>query len=102
MKLAQMFSTSTRVGAQVAEAPGLIGMDGQVAVVGAQGVVEVDDPLHEARREDPDAAEIEQVDRIVGRPDRIVPQVRVTVDHPIVVERHVPGTEHVHRQAGLR
>ena len=77
-------------------------MDRQVFVVVLERVVEVDHALDEGRREHADAAEIEQVDRIVF-PRRIVAEMRVAVDHAVIVERHIPGAEHGARQrvAGL-
>ena len=53
-------------------------------------------PLHEARREHPDAAEIEQVDGAVRR-HGVVAEMRVAVDHAVIVERHVPDAEHAQR-----
>ena len=46
-------------------------MDGEVAIIVHQGMVEVDHALHEGSAEDPDAAEIEQVHRSV-RLQRVV------------------------------
>src|SRR2546423_1148955 len=57
--------------------------------------VDADDALVEGRPEYPDAAEIQQVDPIV-RPHRVIPEMRIAVDHAVIVERHVPGPEHVH------
>src|SRR6185312_5985666 len=48
------------------EAPGLVGMDGERLVLALQREIEVDDALDEARPEDADAAEIEEVDPVVG------------------------------------
>ena len=47
---------------QIAEPPEAIRLDRQFAVVALQRVIEVDHALDEARRENPDAAEIEQID----------------------------------------
>src|SRR3546814_19704955 len=53
---------------EIAESPGLVGMDGKVAVAVAQRLVEVDHAAHETRRKDTDATEVEQIERTV-RPD---------------------------------
>ena len=81
--------------AEVGEAPGLVGADRQVLVLVAQSPVEVDDGADETRLEDPDTAEIDQVDGAV-RAHRIIAQVGVAVNDAVVIERQVPGMEHVH------
>src|SRR3546814_2195191 len=76
-------------------APDAIGLHRQLRVVALERKVEVDDAFHEERREDADAAEVQQVHGAVGT-DRVVPEMRVAVDDAVVIEGHVPGTEHVH------
>ena len=78
----------------VLEAPGFVGGDGQRFVAGLQGFIEVDHALDEAGGEEPHAAEVEHVDAQVFA-DRVVAEMRITVDDAEVVERHVPGAEHV-------
>src|SRR5262249_8968953 len=78
---------------QIAEAPTLIGVDSEVAIVALQGVVEIDDTAHEGSGKDPNTAEIEKVDGPVGR-HRVVAEMRVAVNDPVVIERHVPHPEH--------
>jgi hypothetical protein len=78
---------------QVPEAPGPIGVHGQLLVTVAHRAVEIDHALHQGRREDPQAAEVEQVEAAVG-PDRVVAEMGVAVDHAVAEERHVPGAEH--------
>ena len=59
-------------------------------------MIEVDDALDESRREDPDAAEIQQVHRVIAG-DRVIAEMRVAVDHAVVIERHIPDPEHAQR-----
>src|SRR5919106_422820 len=80
--------------AQVFEPPRLVGAHGEVLIAALERPVQVDHALYEARPEHPDAAEVQQVDAEV-RPRGVVAEVRIAVDHGVVVERHVPGAEHV-------
>src|SRR5947199_6331502 len=50
---------------EIAEAPTLVGRHRKLAIVALQRVVEVDNTPHERGGEDPDTAEIEQVDGVV-------------------------------------
>src|SRR5438132_9193855 len=68
-------------------------MDGEIAVVALQRMVEIDDAAHERGREDPDAAEIEQVDGAV-RCGGVVAKMRIAMNDAVMVERHVPHPEH--------
>src|SRR5262252_4700011 len=81
---------------QIAKTPTFVGMDGKVAITALQRVVEVDDAADEGGLEDADAAEIEEIDGAVRR-DRIVAEVGVAVDDPVVIERHVPDPKHAQR-----
>src|SRR3546814_5680816 len=56
-------------------APDAIGLHRQLRVVALERKVEVDDAFHEERREDADAAEVQQVHGAVGT-DRVVPEMR--------------------------
>ena len=85
---------------QAGKAPILVGRHGARDVVGHQRAVKLDRAAHETRREDPDAAEIHQIDRTV-RPHRVVAEMRIAVDHAVGIERHVPGAEHVGGQPVL-
>ena len=67
-------------------------MDGEVAVVPFERVVEVDDALHELRLEEPHAAEIEEVDRLPF-PHGVIAEMGIGVDHAVAVEGNVPGAE---------
>src|SRR5215471_6132482 len=78
---------------QIAKTPAFVRMDGKVAITALQRVVEVDDAADEGGLEDANAAEIEEIDGAVRR-DRVVAKVRVTVDDPVVIERHVPDPKH--------
>ena len=64
------------------------------AIVPVDRVVEVDRAFDEGRGEYADTAEIEQVHRCV-RPHGVVTEMRIAVDNPVIVERHIPGAEHV-------
>ena len=84
--------------AEVAEAPGLVGVDDALAVLVLEAVIEVDHPADEARAEHPDAAEIEEIEPgrrlpAVRREHRIVPEMRVAVDDAEAGERVPPGLE---------
>src|SRR3546814_5151632 len=79
--------------AEVGEAPDAIGLHRQLRVVALERKVEVDDAFHEERREDADAAEVQQVHGAVGT-DRVVPEMRVAVDDAVVIEGHVRSEEH--------
>ena len=81
---------------QLAEPPEAIRLDRQLAVVALQRVIEVDHAFDETWREYPDAAEIEQIYGAVRRYG-VVAEMRVAVDHAVIVERHVPGPEHAQR-----
>jgi len=81
---------------EIAEPPASVRLDRQLLVVALQRVVKVDDASDKARRKDADAAEIEQVHGAVGR-DRVIAEMRVAVDHPVKIERHVPHPEHPER-----
>ncbi len=63
-----------------------------LVIVVAHRLVKLDDAAHELRAEHADGAEIEQVHRPV-RPHLVVAEMRVPVDHPEAVERHIPGAE---------
>ena len=84
--------------AEVLEAPGLVGVDDARLIVRAQALVEVDHARHELRREDADAAVVEQVDPrhlvVALAPHRVVAEVGVAVDHAVMAEGHPPGLEH--------
>ena len=80
--------------AQILEPPGPIRVHRQVLIAGLERPVQVDHALHQARPEHADAAEVEQVDAEI-RPGGVVAEVRIAVDHRVVVERHVPGAEQV-------
>src|SRR5215467_11429230 len=81
---------------QIAKTPAFVGMDGKVTIIVLQRVVEIDDAADEARLEDADTTEIEEIDGAVRR-DRIVAEVRIAVDDPVVIERHVPDPKHPQR-----
>src|SRR5215469_8136627 len=81
---------------QIAKPPTFVGMDGKVAITALQRVVEIDDAADEGSLEDADAAEIEEIDGAVRR-DRVVAEVWVAVDDPVVIERHVPDPKHPQR-----
>ena len=102
MNFAQMLSDVDEVLLQALEAPGLVGVHDAVAVVFEQALVEVDDAAHEARREDADAAIVEQVDALrlaALREHRVIAQVRIAVDHAEAAEGHPPRLEHGGRDA---
>ena len=106
MKRAQMLSVSINSRDKPAETPGLVGAHHKLVVVVQEPVIEIDHAAHELRRENPDAAVIEQVDagrlrHILARAafdarieDRVVAEMRVAVDDAIAAERIPPGGEH--------
>ena len=62
-----------------------------------QSVVEVDHAANELRREDADAAVVEQIDaarRATFVEHRVVSEMRIAVDHAEAAERKPPGREH--------
>src|SRR3546814_18537652 len=71
-------------------------MHGERAVVGRDGAVEIDHAADEFRREDTDAAEVEQVDAEI-RPYRVVAEMRFAVNDDALVERHIPGATEIKR-----
>mmetsp|Transcript_32142 Transcript_32142/g.44869 ORF Transcript_32142/g.44869 Transcript_32142/m.44869 type:complete len:313 (-) Transcript_32142:195-1133(-) len=81
---------------EILEAPAPVGLHRQLLVIVAERPVEVDHALDEGRREDPDAAVVQQVDRAIV-PHGVIAQMRIAMDHAVEIERHVPGPEHVHR-----
>ena len=83
--------------AEVLEAPGLVGMDREILLAPRQRPVEVDDAGDELRLEHPDAAEVEQVEGVIG-PRRIIAEMGIAVDDAVTIEGHVPRQEHVMRQ----
>ena len=75
------------------EAPGLERMYGEVAIIAQDGVVEVDHAPDELRVEHPDAAEIEQVDRVVVA-HRIVAEMRIAMDQAVdMLERDLVAVD---------
>ena len=74
--------------------PTFIGVNGQVAVLVAQRPVEINHSTHKLWSEKANRAEIHQV-YTVFRINRIVAQMRVTMDHPIEIERHIPDPKHL-------
>src|SRR3546814_3384190 len=71
-------------------------MHGERAVVGRDGAVEIDHAADEFRREDADAAEVEQVDAEI-RPYRVVAEMRIAVNDAALVERDIPGAKEIQR-----
>src|SRR5947209_11440090 len=90
---------------ELLEAPAAISLDDAVAVVVAQAFIEIDDALHETRREDADATEVEEIDpgrrrsRLAARllllvEDGVVAEMRIAVDDAELGEGIPPGAEH--------
>src|SRR5271166_148121 len=59
-------------------------------------MVKIDDAAYERSAEDADTPEIEQIDGPVRR-HRVIAEMRVTVNDPVMVERHIPNPEHPQR-----
>ena len=83
---------------QPAKAPDLVGVDDPRLVIVEQAAVEVDDAADEGRREDADAAIVQQVDALrraiaVGE-DSVVAEVRIAMDHAEPAEWRPPRREH--------
>ena len=72
-------------------------MDREILLAPRQRPVEVDDAGDELRLEHPDAAEVEQVEGVIG-PRRIIAEMGIAVDDAVTIEGHVPRQEHVMRQ----
>src|SRR5690242_9546845 len=70
------------VARQIAKTPAAISVHRQRLVVVFERVIEVDDALHKARRENADAAEIEQVDGVVRR-DCVIAEMRIAVNDTV-------------------
>src|SRR6516162_9636134 len=81
---------------QIAKTPALISVDGEVAIVALQGTVEIDDAAHKRGSEDADTAKIEQVDRS-PRCHRVVAEMRVAMNYPVTINRHIPDPKHPQR-----
>src|SRR5215217_394301 len=91
-----------QLGRELLEAPDLIGMDDPVAVVVQEPAVEVDDPADEFRREDADAAVVEEIDAArlpAVREHGVVAEMRVAMDDAVVAEGVPPSLEHRSLQA---
>ena len=67
-------------------------------IIVEHGAVEIDDAADKFRREDADAAKIEQVDGVVLA-HGVIAQMRVAVNHAVAIEGNIPGAEHIHGQA---
>src|SRR5215470_36506 len=78
---------------QIAEPPTPVGMHGQLAVAALQRVIKVDDTANKRGPENANAAKVEKVHGLVWG-HSVIAEMRVTVDHAVVVERHVPDPEH--------
>ena len=85
--------------AQALEAPGLIGVDHLRLIVAHEALIEIHHPAHEARREDPHAAVVQQVDALALAKDRVIAQMRIPVDHAELAEGLPPRPEHGLRDA---
>ena len=77
---------------QIGEAPRLVSVVRLGIVVVAHRLIQVDHAAHELRAEHADGAEVEQVHRRI-RPHLIIAEMRIAVDHPVAIERHIPGAE---------
>src|SRR5665213_438062 len=75
------------------EAPGPIGLDLALAVAGDHRPVELYHPVDEGRREDPNAAEVEEIEPVGVAGEAVVAQMRVAVDHPEPDQRRPPSFE---------
>src|SRR5271168_1306360 len=75
---------------EIAKAPAFVGLDGKRVIIALERVVKIDDPFYEVRRENANTAEIEEIDGAIRR-HRVIPQMWVTVDDTVVIERHVPN-----------
>ena len=83
---------------QPAEAPDLVGVDDPRRVIVEQAAIEVDDAADKGRREDADAAIVQQVDALrravaIGE-DGVVAEMRIAMDHAEAAEGRPPGREH--------
>ncbi len=83
---------------EAGEAPGLVSVHGERAVVVEEAVIKIDHALNEFRREGPHAAIVEQVDAgglaACILEHRVVAEMRIAVDHAVMAERVPPGAEH--------
>ena len=79
---------------QVREAPDRVCGSSAVPVLSPKRFVKLDHAENEGRRENADAAEVEQVHGIVIG-DGIIAEMRITMDHAIFIEWHIPCAEHV-------
>src|SRR5579872_5635671 len=87
--------------AYFAEAPGLVGVNRQRLVFVHERVIKVDDDSHEARRENPDAAEIKEIDTLI-RAYRVIAEMGVAMDRAIAIKGQIPSAKHVLRDRVAR
>jgi len=71
-------------------------------VTGAEAAIEIHHAGHKARREDADAAVIQQIDALrragLIHEHGVIAQMRIAMDDAIAAERQPPGGEHGLRQ----
>ena len=96
-----------RLAREVLEPPKLIGVDDARGIVGLEREVKLDDAADEARRENPDAAVVEEIDRLdtarlarTRRDDGIVAEMRVAMDDAVTQEGAPPRLEQQRRNMG--
>ena len=69
-------------------------MHGQGLVLIADGTVEIDHGTDERGFEYPHTAKIQKVNGVITT-HRIVAQVRITMNHAIVIEWYIPSAKHI-------
>ena len=80
-------------GTELLEPPAAVGLDLALPVVRCEGPIEPHDPVDEPGREDPDAAEIQEVQLLGVLGEEVVSKVRVTVDDAQGRHGRPPGLE---------
>src|SRR5215469_3873259 len=93
------------VARQIAKTPGLVGMDDQVVLAAQKAVIKIDDAAHEFRRENTDAAVVQEIDpgrRAVEHAYGVIAKMWIAVDHAETAEREPPSSEHRLRQRVAR
>src|SRR5262249_8726970 len=76
---------------QVLEAPNFIGVRDLVHIAGLKPSVKSNDTLEEARRENADATEVQEMETFGVFGERVVSQMRIAVDDAVMRHRSPPG-----------
>src|SRR5579883_1737604 len=85
-----------RLALQFDEAPGLVGVDDPRLVLAFQALVQIDDAADKARRENADAAVVEEIDPgdlVAFSGDRVIAEMRVAMNDAVMRERPPPRLE---------